>query len=140
MNISSYLLTLNYFSRAYFFAATILVLFYLIRNFSFHTRFWRAARQNNMISTQLYEHAQIHCASLRQAEHVALGLGRAMFASQLSGLLLYFTPMLRATDSRPWLSVPEFLITCQLCFLPVLILLFLDWSLSAHLRRFTLPH
>jgi hypothetical protein len=140
MNIGPYLQTLNYFSRGYLIAGAILLLFYLIRNFSFHRRLWQAAKADAPYFAQLCEIAQLHCAGLRQAEHVALALGRAMFASQLSGLLLYFTPVLRATDSQPWLSVPEFLITCQLCFLPVLILLFLDWSLSAHLRRITLPH
>jgi len=135
-----FFLELGYISRFYLIASAILVLLYFFRHLGLHRKMWRAKKQGQQQVTSVFELVQDHCQGLRQAEHIALGLGRALFAAQLSLLLFLFTPMLRATDAEPWVSVPHFLVTCQLCFLPVLLLLTLDWLLCAHLRKLTPPH
>ncbi len=134
-----FFLALGLFSRAYLVASAMLVLLYFLRHLGLHRMMWCAKKQGQEQLARVLELVQDHCQGLRQAEHIALGLGRALFA-QLSLLLFLFTPMLRATDAEPWLSVPHFLVTCQLCFLPVLILLTLDWLLSAHLRKLIRSH
>jgi hypothetical protein len=128
------------FSRAYLFASTCLVIFYIFSNIGFHRKLWEVSKQSASHSEQILDQVHDHSAGLRQAEHVALGIGRALFASQLSILLLGFSPRFRATDSEPWLSVPEFLLVCQTAFLPVLTLLILDWLLCTHLRAVTRSH
>lgn len=128
---------LGLFSKFYFLGMALLVSGYLIRHICLHAKLSGLGRRKAPISTSTIDLIRDHCTGLREAEHIALGLARALFAAQLSQLLFLFTPMMRATDIEPWLSVPHFLIICQLCFLPVLLLLMLDWFLSIHLRSVT---
>ena len=132
-------LELGYISKIYFLAMGLLVLGYLLRHFWLHRALFRASR--SILANSNFRHNEIesHFVGLRQAQHIALGLGRALFAAQLSVLLYEFSPVMRATDGQPWYSVPTFLILSQTCFLPVLILLFLEWLLSVYVRHVTLP-
>ena len=139
MDLRAIFLTLGYISRLYILGMAFLVAFYVFRHASIHRQIWRVSKEKVENIFRTIDQMQSHCSGLRQAEHVALGLGRALFAAQLSQLLLMFLPMFRATYINPWFSVPQYVIICQLCFLPALILLFMDWLLSAHLRKITLP-
>ena len=133
-------LELGYISEIYFLAMGFLVLGYSLRHFWLHRALSRASRSALTNASFRLDKIESHFVGLRQAQHIALGLGRALFAAQLSMLLYQFTPLMRATDGQPWYSVPTFLILSQMCFLPVLILLFLEWLLSIHFRYVTLPH
>jgi hypothetical protein len=131
---------LGYISRIYFVVMGALVFSYLLRHFWLHRALFRLGQSASVDSNSQLSKIESHFIGLRQAQHIALGLGRALFAAQLSMLLYEFSPVMRATDGQPWYSVPAFLILCQTCFLPALILLFLEWLLSVHVRHVTLPH
>ena len=140
MDLASAVLNLGLFSKIYVVAMALLFFAYLVRHLWFHRILWVARRLSVEAKQRTLNKVEAHLAGLRQAEHIALGLGRALFAAQLSALLLVFSPLFRSTDIQPWFDVPNFVIICQLCFLPVLLLLTLDWLLGCHLRRLTLPH
>ncbi|HTP69229.1 MAG TPA: hypothetical protein VMJ35_10035 [Dongiaceae bacterium] len=126
---------LGLFSKLYVVAMVLLLLFYVARHSVLHAKLARLREPGSSSFSPTIELIRDHTAGLREAEHIALGSGRALFAAQLSQLLVLFTPLMRSTDAQPWFDVPNFIIICQLCFLPVLLLLVLDWALSGHLRR-----
>jgi len=132
-------LELGYISKIYFLVMGFLVLGYLLRHFWLHRALFHVSRTVLANSNFPHDKIESHFIGLRQAQHIALGFGRALFAAQLSMLLYEFSPIMRATDGQPWYSVPTFLILSQMCFLPVLVLLVLEWLLSVHLRHVTLP-
>jgi len=131
---------LGYISKTYSLAMGVLVSSYLFRHVWLHRALFNLNRSAIADSNSQLRKIESHFIGLRRAQHIALGLGRALFAAQLSLLLYQFSPIMRATDAEPWYSVPTFLILSQMCFLPVLILLSLEWLLSAHLRHATLLH
>lgn len=137
MDLRPMFMELGLFAKLYLLGSLILVCTYLARHIWLHRLLWslRLATPNGR--SQAVAMLESHILGLRQAEHIALALGRALFAAELSSLLFLYTPVMRALDAQPWFAVPHFLIVCQLCFLPVLLLVTLDWLLSWHLRRFT---
>jgi hypothetical protein len=140
MDLVAAVLNLGLFSKIYILSMCILFLTYFFRSLSLHSSLRLSRVSSGEARQRTLNKIEAHLAGLRQAEHIALGLGRALFAAQLSNLLLVFSPIMRGTDIQPWLDVPNFVIICQLCFLPTLLLLSLDWLLACHLRRITLLH
>ena len=138
--VADTLLMLSLFSKIYLLGMWICGLCYFVRNVVLHRRLSRARDLKDSEFEGTVAVIRDHCAGLREAEHLTLGLGRALFAAQLSQLLFFFTPMIRATDAEPVYSIPYYLIVCQLCFLPMLLLLILDWGLSTHLRSVVRMH
>jgi hypothetical protein len=127
------------FSKVYLAASILLVTLYLVRSTALHVELSRLDLRAGTFSSTI-DAVRDHCLSLREAQHISLALGRGLFAAELSQLLVLFTPLLRSTDAQPWFSIPQFLIVCQLCFMPVILLLIMDWALSIHLRRVIRSH
>jgi hypothetical protein len=140
MDLRSLFSSLGLFSKVYSASMLLLVCGYLIRQCCLHRRLWTVANSSPQTLDTIIEEVHGYSQGLRQAQHIALGLGRALFAAQLSGLLFFFTPLMRSTDADPWFALPEFVIICQLCFLPVLILLAFDWALAIHTRHLSRRH
>lgn len=139
MDLKEIYLELALFSKIYFVVMALFVLGYLLRSAWHHRCIIRLRSLSVSDAQPRLTRIEAHITGLRQAQSIALGLGRALLAAQLSGLLLEFSPILRGADVEPWFGVQTFVILSQICFLPVLILLVLDWLLTAHLRHATLP-
>jgi hypothetical protein len=128
----SFLTALDYFSRTYLLGLFLVLVLGVFQAVHFHWKLSRAAHTDLLIGKmQNIEY------SFAKALRLAFALGLALFANQLMQIIHLFSPPVRSADYDLSWSMPELFLLCQMCFFPLIVLLLLEWTLTARIRRVT---
>ena len=130
----SFWTALDYFSRTYLLGLFLLLMFGVLQAFWFHWKLVRATTDSSTNPRVVESQGNIEF-SFAKALRLAFALGLALFANQLMRIVYLIAPLMHNYEGV-W-SVPEFFLICQMCFFPLVSLLILEWSMTAHVRRLT---